>query len=104
MRYRQGKNMYSEGEMMRRFWKVLPKIWLKGGIDVLVTHAPAKGYGDLEDIAHRGFKIFNRIIERYRPKYMLHGHIHRSYRSGRQEHEHEGTTIVNVCGYKILLC
>ncbi len=103
MRYRQGENMYSEEEMTRRFWKVWPKIWLKGGIDVLVTHAPAKGYGDLEDIAHRGFEIFNRIIERYHPKYMLHGHIHRSYGRGQQEHEHEaGTTIINVCVYKIL--
>ena len=105
MRYRQGKNMYSEEEMRRRFWKVWPKIWLRGGIDVLVTHAPPKGYGDLDDTAHRGFEIFNRIIERYHPKYMLHGHIHRSYGRVQKEHEHEaGTTIINVCRYKILLC
>ena len=105
MRYRQGKNMYSEEEMRRRFWKVWPKIWLRGGIDVLVTHAPPKGYGDLDDTAHRGFEIFNRIIERYHPKYMLHGHIHKSYGRVQQEHEHEaGTTIINVCRYKILLC
>ena len=103
MRYRQGKNMYTEGEMAMRFWKVWPKIWLKGGFDVLVTHAPAKGYGDLDDIAHRGFGIFNRIIERYHPRYMLHGHIHSSYGRIQKEYVHEaGTAIINVCGYKNL--
>ena len=102
MRYRYGKNMYTEHEMTLRFWKVLPKIWLNGGIDVLVTHAPAKGYGDLDDTAHRGFMIFNRIIERYHPRYMLHGHIHSSYGRFQKEHVHEaGTKIINVCGYKL---
>ena len=103
MRYRQGKNMYSESEMRRRFYRVLPGIWLKGGIDVLVTHAPAKGFGDLDDTAHRGFETFNAILRRYRPKYMLHGHIHSSYGRIRKEYAHEaGTLLFNVCGYRIM--
>lgn len=77
---------------------------MKRGIDVLVTHAPAKGYGDLEDIPHQGFDTFNYIMQRYRPSYMFHGHVHANY--GRnikifQEHE-SGTKIVNAYGYQIL--
>mgnify|MGYP002624160793 CR=1 FL=1 len=103
MRYRQDKNnMYTEGEMTRRFWKILPAVWLKGGFDILVTHAPAMGYGDLDDLAHKGFKIFNKIIMKYKPKYMLHGHIHASYGRIQKEFSHEaGTKIINACGYRI---
>ena len=103
MRYRQGKNMYSESEMRWRYFRALPGIWRKGGIDILVTHAPAKGFGDLDDRAHRGFGIFNAIMRKYRPKYMLHGHVHKAYGRFRKEHIHDaGTVILNVCGYKII--
>ena len=102
MRYRQGRNMYSENEMRRRFLRAWPGIWLHGGIDVLVTHAPAKGFGDMEDAAHRGFETFTRIISRHRPQYMLHGHVHRSYGRFRRELLHpSGTRIINACGYHI---
>ena len=103
MRYRQGRNMYSESEMRRKYFRALPGIFLKGGIDVLVTHAPAKGFGDLDDRAHRGFETFNVIMRRYRPGYMLHGHVHRSYGRIKKEHSHEaGTKILNVCGYRVI--
>ena len=103
MRYRQGKNMYTEDEMTGRFLRILPRVWLKGGIDIFVSHAPARGYGDLDDLAHKGFEIFNGILKRYKPKYMLHGHIHRSYGRVQKELVHEtGTKIINVCGYIIL--
>ena len=103
MRYRPGRNMYSESEMRLRFLRAWPGILLKGGIDVLVTHSPARGFGDLDDLAHRGFETFNMIIRKYRPKYMLHGHVHGSYGRIKKEHSHEaGTKILNVCGYKII--
>ena len=105
MRYRKdGKCMYTETQMKLRAARVKPKIFRKRGIDILVTHAPAKGYGDLEDLPHHGFDTFNDIMNRYRPAYMFHGHVHTNY--GRniktfQEHE-SGTKIVNACGYQIL--
>ncbi len=104
MRYRLGVNMYTESEMRRRWWSLRPRVWLKGGVDVLVTHAPAKGWGDLEDLAHSGFETFNGIMNRYRPKYMLHGHVHGSYGRIRREYVHDsGTRIINVCGYRVIL-
>ena len=103
MRYRQGKNMYSEDEMRRRYWRVLPRVWLSGGVDVLVTHAPARGWGDLDDLAHRGFETFNTILRRHRPSIMLHGHIHANYGRIKREHVHDsGTRIMNVFGFRII--
>lgn len=103
MRYRQGEHMYSESEMRRRYWRLLPGLWIAGGVDVLVTHSPARGWGDLDDRAHAGFEVFNVILNRYRPKYMLHGHVHPSYGRVKREHVHtSGTRIVNVCGYRLI--
>ena len=103
MRYRLGANMYTEPEMRRRWLKLWPRVGMKGGADVLVTHAPAKGWGDLGDLAHTGFETFNTIMNRYRPKYMLHGHVHTSYGRIRREYVHEsGTRTINVCGYRII--
>ena len=95
--------MYTEKEMSRRFQRVRFSAFVHGGVDVLVTHAPAKGYGDLDDLPPRGFETFNRIITKYRPAYMLHGHIHKSYGRIKSEYTHKaGTKIINVCGYKII--
>lgn len=44
MRYRDGANMYSEREMARRAQRLQAKIRLAGGVDVLLTHAPARGW------------------------------------------------------------
>ena len=102
MRYRQGRNMYSESEMNMRYQKLRLKVWFCGGINILVTHAPARGFGDMEDAAHRGFEVFGKIMRKYRPQFMLHGHVHRSYGRFRREILHpSGTRVINACGYHI---
>ena len=53
MRYHDGSDMYTESEMKKRVGKLKSYIALRNGIDILVTHAPAKGYGDQEDLPHR---------------------------------------------------
>ena len=81
-RYKPGKNQYSEVQMKRRIFKLKGKILWNRGIDILVTHAPAEGIHDAEDLCHRGFKAFNDLINKYHPKYFVHGHVHMNY--GRQ--------------------
>ena len=97
MRYNMGSDMYTEREMRRRIRRVTPQIMLTGGFDILVTHAPAAGYGDLEDLPHRGFACFNDILNKWKPKYMLHGHVHKDYGGFVRERTHEsGTKIINA--------
>ena len=106
MRYKPDRDgtMYSEPEMENRIRRLERRIMLMNGFDVLVTHAPARGYGDLDDYPHRGFDCFNSLLVRYKPKYMLYGHVHPSYaRSVQKEQNHaSGTRLINCCGYNFL--
>lgn len=79
-RYRMGGiNQYTEKEMLHRVKKMKKKIWRHRGIDILVTHSPAKGFHDGEDLCHTGFEVFKDIIKKYEPKFFLHGHVHMNY-------------------------
>ncbi|MDO4619545.1 MAG: metallophosphoesterase family protein [Lachnospiraceae bacterium] len=98
MCYNYGPYQYTEQEMEKRMRKLNGRAFLMNGIDILVTHAPAKGYGDLEDLPHQGFECFNTIMNRWHPRYMLHGHVHQTYGKGfESELKHEsGTEIINA--------
>ena len=99
-RYRSGKDMYSEREMKKRILLSKMKMTLWSKMDIFVTHAPAKGYGDLDDYAHQGFDCFNDILNQYKPKYMLHGHVHKTYGDFKREIDHpSGTKIINAYGH-----
>lgn len=103
-RYRpDGIYMYTEKQMARRIRKLWWKIRKNKGIDVLVTHAPAFGLGDLDTLPHRGFRCFLKFLEKYRPRYMLHGHVHRNYGFKIPvTQKYLGTTIINACGAYLL--
>lgn len=97
MRYKPGPYMYTEREMQKRISRLKPEMRLKNGFDILVTHAPAKGWGDLEDLPHNGFQCFNDLLDKYHPKYMLHGHVHQTYGGFQRARNHpSGTKIINA--------
>ncbi len=104
MRYHPGKDMYTEAEMSRRVRRLQSRITLMNGFDILLTHAPARGCGDMEDLPHRGFKCFNELMDRWHPKYMLHGHVHKSYGAGfeRERAHASGTKVINACDTHML--
>ncbi len=104
MRYNNRKNMYTEDEMQKRIRKLKRSIRFMNGIDILVTHAPARGYGDMDDIAHRGFECFNDVLNTYHPKYLLHGHVHKNYGSDfvREQIHPSGTVIINGYGHYVI--
>ena len=65
--------------MRRRIAKLRPKVRRMGGVDVLLTHAPARGLNDGDDLPHRGFECFNAFLDEWKPRWFIHGHIHLSY-------------------------
>ena len=81
--------------------KLSRKVRMVGGCDILLTHAPAAGVGDLDDLPHRGFECFNTALESWNPDYMVHGHVHQCYgHDFQRERQHAcGATIINACGY-----
>jgi len=96
--YNGGEHQYTERQMRRRIMKLRFKIMLAGGVDIVLSHAPVSGYGDMPDPAHRGFECFEELIEKYQPKLWVHGHVHKSYGAGfRREHCLGETRIVNAC-------
>ena len=99
MRYKDGPDMYTEAQMKKRVRRLMRKAAFTGGVDLLVTHAPMRGYGDMEDLPHRGFACFDDFVTRFKPLYLLHGHVHKSYGSNfeRERAHPAGTRIVNAC-------
>ena len=79
LRYHPGPCQYSEREMRARISSLRRALKKSGGVDIVVTHAPPRGIGDMHDPAHTGFEAFVELIDRYRPALFLHGHTHMRY-------------------------
>ena len=88
---------YTEKQMRHRYYKMVPKLFVKKGIDIFVAHSPAKGFNDGDDLPDMGFDVFNRIIKKYKPKLFIHGHVHMNYgRNFKREDNFEDTRVVNA--------
>jgi Icc-related predicted phosphoesterase len=99
-KYRDGTHMYSEAQMRRRIARLWFQIWKHKGFDILMTHAPAYQINDLDDLPHRGFECFVGLLEKYQPKYFIHGHVHRNYGMKIPRVCRRGeTTIINAYEY-----
>lgn len=79
MRYKPGKHQYTQAQMKRRALKMWWKLWRNKGFDILVAHAPAYQVNDGEDLPHRGFEVFRTLMDKYKPAYFIHGHVHMNY-------------------------
>ena len=92
-----GIHQYSEKEMAKRIRKLCFKLFINRGVDIIVTHAPVRGLGDEENIAHRGFSVFQKLLSKCKPRYWFYGHVHMSYGVKHQRIiEHNTTTLINA--------
>jgi len=101
-------NQYSQSEMFRRAYRLLPKIiWaqkrFRRPLDILITHSPPAGIHDDDDPTHRGLHALNFILRWARPRYMLHGHTI-FYHQNLDSHiaNYQGTQIVNVYPFRVM--
>lgn len=102
MRYNPGPYQYTEKEMAGRIRRLRGKL-RRTGVDIVIAHAPPKGYGDAPDNAHKGFQSFVTLMEEYHPRYLIHGHVHQSYGHGHPRTFQCGdTTVMNAVGWQIL--
>ena len=126
MRYRDdAKDMYTENEMQarikgaerlirkRRMIRMLKGLITPGtkvlngeskpDFDILLTHAPCRGYGDMEDLPHRGFEFFNYLLNKYSPQLHCYGHVHQEYGDLKRRMQHpSGTLLINCSGHQII--
>ena len=101
--YRPGKQQYTERQMASRIRRLTWTIRRHRGFDILVTHAPMRGVNDLDTPAHRGFECFSDLIDRWQPKWFLHGHVHLNYGMNLPRKAERGQTqIVNAYEYQVI--
>ena len=97
MRYSSGKYQYTEFQMLSRVRRLAFQLFRRRGFDILVTHAPAYQINDGEDLPHQGFKAFLSLMEKYHPRFFLHGHVHMSYgRKHKRYDKYEETHVINA--------
>jgi Icc-related predicted phosphoesterase len=98
---------YTEREMAWKVWQLAPslvfnKVRYGRYLDMLITHAPPRGIHDKEDRCHWGFDAFRTFMDRFRPRYLIHGHVHVYNPSEPTESVYKHTTVINTYGYKTL--
>jgi Icc-related predicted phosphoesterase len=99
--YNGGTNQYHETEMRLRLLKLSIGQWLRPA-DIIFAHSPMRHVHDAEDRCHRGFRCYHTLINRCKPRYFLHGHIHANFRDDTERITQVNTTqIINCCGYYV---
>ena len=97
--YNLGPHQYTERQMERRIRRLWLQLRRAGGVDIVLTHSPVWGYGDGEDLPHQGFKAFLKLLDRWEPRYLIHGHVHRRYNPAQSAvSQHGETIIINASG------
>ncbi len=106
MRYRpRDKLMYTEGEMTLEIASLLPRLlWMQRRLgrrlDVLVTHSPPYEIHDDTDLPHTGFRVFRTFMRYFRPRYLLHGHVHKIGVEVKHQTQYAETMVINVYPYR----
>lgn len=106
MRYNQEEAyQYTQEEMNQRAVRLFPgllfnRVRYGRFLDVLVTHSPPFGIHDAGDVAHTGFRAFLPFMRWFRPRLMLHGHVHNFSANLTPTTRYHKTTIMNVHPYR----
>ncbi|NLG49621.1 MAG: metallophosphoesterase [Chloroflexi bacterium] len=107
MRYRPGEHQYSQSEMKLLTWSLAPRFWWNTwrygrAIDILITHAPPAGIHDGNDLCHQGFDAFLSLMDRYKPRYLIHGHTHLYRSDAKRVTRYKDTIVLNTYGYQVI--
>jgi Icc-related predicted phosphoesterase len=107
MRYNNGANQYTEFQMSLEIIKIIPRLlWnriIHGRfLDILLTHAPPRGIHDRNDKCHQGFKAFLWFMNVFKPKYLVHGHIHLYDLTDVRSTKWKDTTVINAYNHYII--
>ncbi len=100
-------NQFTELHMFLRLLRLVPRLLFNRLVhgrflDILLTHAAPYGIQDREDPCHRGFKSFLWFMRTFRPRYLVHGHIH-LFGTGETRRTQAGpTTVVNAYDHTVI--
>ena len=105
--YNKGLDQYTELQMKRHLRRMIPSLIknkIKYGryLDIFLTHASPRHIHDKEDPCHKGFECFNWFIEKFKPSYLIHGHIHLYDMREKRVTVSGNTTVVNAYAHWII--
>ena len=106
-RYNNGLCQYTDRAMYIKLLKMFPALLynrLRYGrwIDIFLTHSPPLGIHDKNDPCHTGFKCYRWFLKKFKPAYMVHGHIHLYDMQSIRVSLYHNTTIVNAYSQYII--
>ncbi len=106
-KYNDGLCQYTDAEMFFRLLLLVPKLILNKILygrftDIFLTHASPLNVHDHDDPCHKGFKSFNLFLKIFKPKYMIHGHIHLYDNREDRISKYENTIVINAFAHYIL--
>jgi hypothetical protein len=108
MRYKpHAPYQYTDGQMRLKVARMsfrlgLARIRWGRPLDILITHAPAHNIHDGKDLPHRGFKALLSFMERFQPRYLIHGHRHVYHLQRPEVTQYQETTVMNVYGHSVM--
>jgi len=100
-RYNNGYHQFTEFQMFFRVVSLFPlmlinRLFRGRWLDILLTHAAPAGIHDRMDACHRGFRVFLWFMRSFKPKYLIHGHVHLHDINGKRSSRYFNTTVINA--------
>jgi Icc-related predicted phosphoesterase len=107
MVYNYSPVQYSDTTMLWMALRMAPgMLWRRRrygrGVDVFVTHSPPRGIHDMPDRPHTGFRALRLVIDWYRPRYLIHGHVDVLDRRRPTETVVDQTVVININPCRVL--
>lgn len=99
-RYNDGYHQFTEFQMFLRILALFPlmllnRVFRGRWLDILLTHAAPAGIHDRMDACHSGFKVFLWFMRSFKPKYLIHGHVHLYDINGDRASRYRDTIVIN---------
>jgi Icc-related predicted phosphoesterase len=105
--YNNGLNQFTNRQMWFRLLRMAPRLLINRllygrYVDIFLTHAPPAGIHDKEDPCHRGFDCYLWFMRVFKPRWLIHGHIHLYDLQDLRVSQYQDTTVINAYSHYIL--
>ena len=107
VKYNNGMAQYTDFQMKMKLLKLVPsliknKLLYGRYLDIFMTHASPRHIHDHEDPCHKGFDCYNWFLKKFKPAYMIHGHIHLYDMREERIGKYFDSTVVNAYAHCIV--
>lgn len=103
--YNYGPYQYTQSEMWNLVFSLTPGFFinrLRYGryLDIFISHAPPWKIHDMADLPHQGIRAFRWLLQVFKPRLHLHGHIHVYRPDVITTTQFHHTSVMNCYGYR----